>query len=80
TWLEHATRGGADAVGLGALTGTVAPGTAADFLLVDIDTPELALSWDLPWELVRRGNRDQIAAVFVGGHLRLWHGRPTSWD
>ncbi|MFE6418951.1 amidohydrolase family protein [Streptomyces enissocaesilis] len=80
TWLEHATRGGADAVGLGALTGTVAPGTAADFLLVDIDTPELALSWDLPWELVRRGNRDQIAAVFVGGHLRLWHGRPTDWD
>ncbi|MFI8949770.1 amidohydrolase family protein [Streptomyces sp. NPDC053750] len=80
TWLEHATRGGADAVGLGARTGTVAPGRDADFLLVDVDTPELALSWDLPWELVRRGNRDQITAVFVAGRMRMWQGRPTDWD
>ncbi|UQW99386.1 amidohydrolase family protein [Streptomyces sp. RerS4] len=80
TWLEHATRGGADAVGLGARTGTIATGLAADFLLVDVTTPELALSWDLPWELVRRGNRDQISAVFVAGRLRLWRGLPTGWD
>ncbi|MGC0327407.1 cytosine/adenosine deaminase-related metal-dependent hydrolase [Streptomyces sp. SAI-170] len=80
TWLEHAHRGGADAVGLGARTGTIAQGMAADFLLVDVDTPELALSWDLPWELVRRGNRDQITAVFVAGRLRLWQGAPTDWD
>ncbi|MGW7432441.1 amidohydrolase family protein [Streptomyces sp. NPDC054861] len=80
TWLEHATRGSADAVGLGSRTGTVAEGLAADFLLVDVTTPELALSWDVPWELVRRGNRDQITAVFVGGRLRLWRGLPTTWD
>ncbi|MEV5548595.1 amidohydrolase family protein [Streptomyces sp. NPDC052309] len=80
TWLEHATRRGADAVGLGARTGTIARGMAADFLLVDTDTPELALSRDLPWELVRRGNRDQITAVFVAGRLRMWRGRPTDWD
>ncbi|MFD5199757.1 amidohydrolase family protein [Streptomyces sp. NPDC058375] len=80
TWLEHATAGGADAVGLGARTGTVAEGLAADFLLVDLTTPELALSWDVPWELVRRGNRDQITAVFVAGRLRLWQGAPTDWD
>ncbi|MGX1673326.1 amidohydrolase family protein [Streptomyces sp. NPDC055400] len=80
TWLERANRGGADAVGLGARTGTVAQGMAADFLLVNVDTPELALSWDLPWELVRRGNRDQIAAVFVAGRLRMWQGRPVGWD
>ncbi|GHE26774.1 S-adenosylhomocysteine deaminase [Streptomyces vinaceus] len=80
TWLEHATRGGADAVGLGARTGTVAAGLAADFLLVDVTNPELALSWDLPWELVRRGNRDQITAVFVAGRMRLWRGLPTGWD
>ncbi|SDJ56989.1 amidohydrolase family protein [Streptomyces indicus] len=80
TWLEQATRGGADALGLGARTGTIAAGRAADFLLVDTETPELALSWDLPWELVRRGNRDQISAVFVGGRLRLWQGAPVGWD
>lgn len=80
TWLEHATRGGADALGLGARTGTIAEGLAADFLLVDVTTPELALSWDLPWELVRRGNRDQITAVFVAGRPRLWCGEPVDWD
>lgn len=80
TWLEHATRGGADAVGLGAHTGAIAEGLAADFLLVDVTNPELALSWDLPWELVRRGNRDQITAVFVAGRMRLWCGRPNGWD
>ncbi|MET9801034.1 amidohydrolase family protein [Streptomyces sp. NPDC006368] len=80
TWLDRAARGGADAVGLGARTGTVTEGAAADFLLVDVATPELRLSWDLPWELVRRGNRDQLSAVFVGGRLRLWRGWPTTWD
>ncbi|MFI6938505.1 amidohydrolase family protein [Streptomyces sp. NPDC050418] len=80
TWLEHACSGGADAVGLGARTGTIAQGMAADFLLVDTDTPELGLSWDLPWELVRRGNRDQITAVFVAGRLRMWQGQPVDWD
>ncbi|MFD2121054.1 hypothetical protein ACFSNO_17755 [Streptomyces cirratus] len=69
-----------DALGLGSFTGTVTEGAAADFLLIDISTPEMRLSWDLPWELVRRGNRDQISAVFVGGRLRLWRGWPTDWD
>ncbi|MGW0466626.1 amidohydrolase family protein [Streptomyces sp. NPDC003027] len=80
TWLEAATRGGADAVGLRARTGAIAEGLAADFLVVDVTNPELALSWDLPWELVRRGNRDQITAVFVAGRMRLWRGMPTTWD
>ncbi|WP_329192710.1 MULTISPECIES: amidohydrolase family protein [unclassified Streptomyces] len=80
TWLEHGARGGADALGLGSFTGTVTEGAAADFLLVDTATPEMRLTWDLPWELVRRGNRDQISAVFVGGRLRLWQGWPTDWD
>lgn len=80
TWLEHASRGGADAVGLGSRTGRIAGGAAADFLLVDVSGPEMRLSWDLPWELVRRGNRDQITAVFVGGRLRLWRGWPLDWD
>ncbi|WP_051338339.1 amidohydrolase family protein [Streptomyces flavidovirens] len=80
TWLEHAAGGGADAVGLGARTGRIAEGAVADFLLVDVSGPEMRLSWDLPWELVRRGNRDQITAVFVGGRLRLWRGWPLDWD
>ncbi|MBX3603633.1 MAG: amidohydrolase family protein [Piscinibacter sp.] len=79
-WLRHATAHGAEAAGLGALTGTVAEGRAADFLLVDLDVPELTPSWDLPWELVRLAARDQIQAVFVAGRLRLWQGWPPDWD
>lgn len=80
TWLDMATHGGAQAAGLGAITGRIAPGYAADFLLLDMDTPEFTPSWDLTWELVRYGNRDQIQAVFVNGQLRLWHGWPVDWD
>lgn len=79
-WMVHATAASADALGLGAVTGRVAPGLAADFLLVDLAVPELVPSRDLMWELTRFGNRDQIEAVFVAGRLRLWHGWPLDWD
>ncbi len=79
-WLEHATTAGAEVSGLGGITGEIAPGLAADCLLVDIDVPEFSPSWDLTWELVRLGNRDQIVAVFVAGRLRLWQGWPVGWD
>jgi len=79
-WLDHATHLGAEAAGLGAVTGRIAEGLAADFLLLDMDVPEFAPSWDLTWELVRFANRDQIEAVFVQGALRLWKGWPTGWD
>lgn len=79
-WLRHATAGSADAVGLKKITGEIAVGKAADFLLVDLDVPELTPSWDLEWELVRLANRDQITAVVVAGRLRLWRGRPPHWD
>jgi len=80
TWLDHATTGGADAAGIGRRTGVIKAGQTADFLIIDIDIPELTPSWDLAWELVRLGNRDQIIAVFVGGKLRLWRGWPLDWD
>jgi len=80
TWLEHATIRGAEASGLAGITGEIATGLNADFLLVDIDVPEFSPSWDLTWELVRLGNRDQIVAVFVAGRLRLWRGWPVDWD
>lgn len=80
TWIDHATHRGAEAAGLGQRTGRIAPGYAADFLLIDLDVPEFVPSWDLTWELVRFANRDQIEAVFVAGALRLWKGWPIDWD
>jgi cytosine/adenosine deaminase-related metal-dependent hydrolase len=75
-----ATRGGADAARLGTVTGRVATGLAADFLLLDLDVPEMTPSWDLRWELVRLGSRAQIESVHVQGRLRLWQGWPVDWD
>ncbi|MGY1434635.1 amidohydrolase family protein [Streptomyces reniochalinae] len=79
-WIDHATSGSADAVGLKKKTGQIAVGKAADFLLVDLDVPELTPSWDLEWELVRLAGRDQLTAVVVAGRLRLWRGWPPHWD
>ena len=79
-WLDRATAGAAQAAGLAGITGSIAEGLAADFLLVDLDRPEFTPSHDLMWELVRYGNRDQIDAVFTGGQLRLWQGWPVDWD
>ena len=80
TWFDHATFAGADAAGLGRLTGEIAIGKQADFLVVDTDTPEMCTTFDTTWDLVRLGNRDQIEAVFVGGRMRLWQGWPVDWD
>ena len=79
-WLEHATQGSAECCGLGCITGDITVDKAADFLLVDLEVPEMTPSWDRPWELVRYGNRDQIEAVFTAGRLRLWQGWPVDWD
>lgn len=79
-WLDRATTGAAHAAGLSGVTGSIAEGLAADFLLVDLDRPEFTPSHDLMWELVRYGNRDQIDAVFTAGRLRLWQGWPVDWD
>lgn len=79
-WLDHATCQAAPAVGLQGVTGRIAEGLAADFLLLDLDVPELSPSWDLTWELVRLADRSQLEAVFVQGALRLWRGWPVDWD
>lgn len=79
-WVDAATRGGADACGLGTVTGTLGPGKAADFIVLDMDRPEVQPSWDFTWELVRLYDRDQIEAVFVDGNLVMSGGRAVGWD
>jgi 5-methylthioadenosine/S-adenosylhomocysteine deaminase len=79
-WLDHGTRLGAQACGLGGITGAIAEGLAADCLLLDLDVPEMLPSWDLGWELVRLADRSQVEAVMVAGRVRLWQGWPTDWD
>lgn len=80
TWVEAATRGGADACGLGKETGSLEPGRAADFLVLDMTAPEVLPSWDFEWELVRTYDRDQIRLVVVDGRVVMRDGRAVGWD
>jgi len=80
TWVDAATRGAADACGLGGIVGSLVEAQAADFLILDMVRPETLPSWDFEWELVRYYNRDQIDAVVVAGKPVMLHGRPAGWD
>lgn len=80
TWLQMASWGGAQAAHLSAVTGRIAPGLAADCLVLDVMVPELTPSWDLGWELVRLAHSGLIDLVMVAGKVRLWQGWPLDWD
>jgi cytosine/adenosine deaminase-related metal-dependent hydrolase len=79
-WLRAATSNGAKAAGLGGVTGSIAEGLRADFLVLDCEQPEVLPSWDVEWELVRHYDRTNLAAVFVDGEATLIGGRPVGWD
>ena len=80
TWIDAATRGSADAAGLGGVTGEITPRQRADFLVLDRRQPEVNPSWDFEWELVRLYNRDQIEAVIIDGRTVMENSRPVGWD
>lgn len=79
-WVDAATSGSADAAGIGETAGQLAPGMAADFLVLDTQAPECLPAVDFEWELVRYYNRDQIEAVVIDGQLRALNGEPVGWD
>jgi 5-methylthioadenosine/S-adenosylhomocysteine deaminase len=79
-WVDAATKGSADACGHGEKFGSLVPGQAADFLILDMERPETLPSWDFEWELVRYYNRDQIDAVYVDGNLVMKDRAAVNWD
>jgi cytosine/adenosine deaminase-related metal-dependent hydrolase len=80
TWVHAATQGGADAIGLGAITGSIAAGKQADFLVLDRRGPEVTPSWDFTWELVRYYDRADIAATVVAGRAVVIDGAATGFN
>jgi 5-methylthioadenosine/S-adenosylhomocysteine deaminase len=76
--LELATLGGARAVGLGALTGSLAPGKAADLTVLDLRGSPF-LPWDDPVvAAVFGGSPDRVALTMVNGQIRYDRARPVA--
>jgi 5-methylthioadenosine/S-adenosylhomocysteine deaminase len=72
--LRAATLGGAQALGLGDLTGSIEPGKAADLVAVAMRPPELAPCYDPVSHLVYAAGREHVSHVWVNGELRVREG------
>lgn len=79
-WVQAATQGGADVVGLGDQIGRIEPGYKADLLILDGGSFETSPSWDLEWDLVRYYDRSNVQAVYVDGRLVVDNGEPVSFS
>ncbi len=78
--VRMATAMGADALGLGAVTGSIAPGKAADLILIDFDQPHLTPVYDYPSHLVYCVRGADVTDTMVGGRWLLRNRRFTTLD
>ncbi|MDN5837040.1 MAG: amidohydrolase family protein, partial [Nitrosospira sp.] len=72
--LQMATLNGAKALGLGAVTGSLVAGKAADMTAVDFSSLELAPCYDPVSHLVYTAGREQVSHVWVDGKMLLNDG------
>jgi 5-methylthioadenosine/S-adenosylhomocysteine deaminase len=72
--LRAATLGGAAALGLDALAGSIEPGKAADLVAVDLSAPELAPCYDPVSHLVYAAGREHVSHVWINGEARVAEG------
>lgn len=72
--LTMATLGGARALGLGAVTGSLLPGKAADFITLDLSSVEARPLYDVVGHIVYACGREHVRDVWVGGRP-LMRGR-----
>jgi 5-methylthioadenosine/S-adenosylhomocysteine deaminase len=69
--LRAATLGGARALGLEKVTGSIEPGKAADLIALDFSAPELAPCYDVLSHLVYVAGRENVSHVWVAGQLLM---------
>ena len=78
--LLMATRWGAEALGLGNITGSLEEGKAADIVLADLKKPHLVPLYDIYSHIVYSMNPSDIETVLVDGKVVLNEGRLTTAD
>jgi 5-methylthioadenosine/S-adenosylhomocysteine deaminase len=78
--LRMATQHGADAFGLGAAIGSLAPGKLADVIAVDLSGVATEPCYDPVSQLVHAASREHVTDVFVAGERVVAGGTPTRID
>ncbi|MEO8992657.1 MAG: TRZ/ATZ family hydrolase [Nitrosospira sp.] len=78
--LQMATLNGARALGLGALTGSLVAGKAADIIALDFSSLELSPCYDPVSHLVYTAGREHVSHVWVNGKILLNCGKLTMLD
>ena len=78
--LAMATINAAKALGIDHLTGSLAPGKAADITAVDLSAPETQPCYDVASHLVYAARRENVSHVWVNGRLVLDERRLTTLD
>jgi 5-methylthioadenosine/S-adenosylhomocysteine deaminase len=72
--LRAATLGGAQALGIDAVCGSISPGKAADLAALTMRAPELAPCYDVVSHLVYTAGREHVTHVWVNGEARVVDG------
>ncbi|MEY2700635.1 MAG: hypothetical protein RIQ52_1390 [Pseudomonadota bacterium] len=78
--LHCATLGGATALGIDAVTGSLNPGKWADMIAVNLETLETQPCFDVASTLVYAADRRQVTHAWVAGRLLMRERELTSMD
>lgn len=78
--LLMATRWGAEALGLGSITGSLEEGKAADMVVADLNKPHLVPLYDIYSHIVYSMDSADIGTVIVNGKVLLREGKSTTAD
>jgi 5-methylthioadenosine/S-adenosylhomocysteine deaminase len=73
--LRAATLGGAQALGLAGITGSIVAGKAADLTAVALRGPELQPCYDAVSHLVYAAGREHVTDVWIAGESQLTEGK-----
>jgi 5-methylthioadenosine/S-adenosylhomocysteine deaminase len=79
-WLHAATLGGARALGLAEVTGSLVAGKWADVCCIDLARAHTQPVYDPAAHLLFAASRDQVSDVWVAGRQLLQQGRLTHLD
>ena len=75
-----ATLGGATALGLQAVTGSIEAGKAADLTCVDIGSLECRTAAGVEDAVLHAATRSQVSDVWTGGRCAVSEGRLLAFD